>query len=194
MEKKIQIMSFMVVDFITMNIAWTAYFVFRVRSGIFGDTVTPDFIGPMLVLYLYWAVLFGIAGLYRPLYAASRFDELTLIFKTVTVGCLILFFVIFADDSTTHSPTGTRVLMLIYWAVIVFAAGLGRALVRSVQQRLLSSGIGSRRTLIVGSKMKSEELFEEVDKYPALGYRVVGFIGLQAGRGGRCTAKSPFSE
>ena len=178
MEKRVQIVACVIVDFITINAAWTVYFLFRVRSGVTGETVTPDFFAPMLVLYAYWAVLFGIAGLYRPLYAASRLDEFTLLLKTATVGCLILFFVIFADDAATHPGTATRTLMVVYWFVVLFFAGSGRAIVRGVQRRLLLSGVGTRRTLIVGSKSKSEELFERVQRYPALGYRVVGFVGL----------------
>ncbi len=192
MEKKIQIASFLVIDFLAINVAWTAYFLLRVRSGILGGTVTPDFVAPMLVLYAYWVLLFAIAGLYRPLYAASRFDELMLVLKTVTVGCLILFFVIFADDAATHPSTTTRALMVVYWSFVLIAAGTGRAAVRSAQRKLLISGIGSRRTLIVGSKAKSEELYNEVYRYPSLGYRVVGFVGLSHSRARSARRDIPY--
>ncbi len=167
-----------------INGAWSAYYMLRVKSGILGIGGTPDFLVPMLVLYVFWAGLFAIAGLYRPLYAASRLDELVTQVKTVTVGCLLLFFLIFVDDAATQSGSGVRMLMALYWMIVSTATGFGRALVRSVQRRLLISGVGTRRTLIVGSRTKSEELFDQVSKYPALGYKVVGFVGLHERRVG----------
>jgi exopolysaccharide biosynthesis polyprenyl glycosylphosphotransferase len=50
--------------------------------------------------------------------------------------------------------------------------------IRSVQRRMLIRGIGVHKALIVGSPAKATELFHEVEKYPALGYRVLGFASL----------------
>jgi FlaA1/EpsC-like NDP-sugar epimerase len=43
---------------------------------------------------------------------------------------------------------------------------------------MLISGIGTHNTIIVGSSSRSRELFDEVVKFPALGYRIVGFVRL----------------
>jgi exopolysaccharide biosynthesis polyprenyl glycosylphosphotransferase len=47
-----------------------------------------------------------------------------------------------------------------------------------MQRRMLIAGIGAHNTLIVGSAVRSRELFEEVSKYPALGYRVLGSVRI----------------
>jgi exopolysaccharide biosynthesis polyprenyl glycosylphosphotransferase len=132
----------------------------------------------MVFIYLFWLVLFFMVGLNRPWYAASRFDEIALLFKTITMGCVFLFFLIFVDDAGGPTGPSSRVLILLYWAILFVMVSGGRVILRSAQRRLLMAGIGARRTVILGSATRSRELYEEVRKYPALGYRVVGFVGI----------------
>lgn len=166
-------------DVITISFAWTMYYMLRVNSGIVSITMEPDYWSPMAVVTLFWVFVFFVVGLYRPWYAASRFDEMTLLFKTSVLGCCLLFFVIFFDDAGTTVGPSVRMLMLLYWVLFLLFVGMGRLVVRSVQRRLLSAGIGVHPTLIVGSAARSRELFDEVALYPALGYRVVGFVRIE---------------
>jgi exopolysaccharide biosynthesis polyprenyl glycosylphosphotransferase len=169
-------------DFLTICLAWTAYFLFRVRSGMIAVSDEPDYLAPMIAIYLFWVVMFFLVGLYRPWYAASRLDELALLFKTVTVGSLILFFMIFVDDAGKPTGPGSRVLIAVYWGLMLTSVSLGRMILRSVQRRMLCAGIGTHNTLIVGSIARSRELYDEVVRYPALGYKVVGFVGIDRRR------------
>jgi exopolysaccharide biosynthesis polyprenyl glycosylphosphotransferase len=167
----------LLVDFLTINGAWVLYYYIRIKSGwIALYSPEPELWIPMLVIYVYWLLLFFFFGLYLSWYARSRFDEFATIFKTVTFGVLVLFFVVFVDDAATRSPIHSRLLIAIYWGLLLSIVGIGRAGVRSFQRRLLEGGIGLRNSLIVGSAEKANEMYEMVKKYPALGYRVVGFI------------------
>ena len=183
MSKRIESTALLLLDFATINLAYTAYFLIRVRSGWINMSIEPEFWLPMLSLFVFWALVFWTVGLYRSWYAASRLDEFALLFKTVSLGCLFLFFAVFVDD-TGHSgvTVSSRLLIAIYWSLILSFATSARMMMRSVQRRMLISGIGVRNTVIVGSQAKSRELYEEVSKYPALGYKVVGFVGIGGGR------------
>lgn len=167
-----------ITDCVTLSLGWYVYFLLRVRSGWVDVAIEPDFWAPMVMITIFWQVLFWIVGLYRPWYAASRFDELTLIFKTILLGCLVLFFIIFVDDTGSTLGPSARLLILLYWGVVLVMVSAGRMAIRSVQRRMLIAGIGAHNTLIVGSAARSRELFEEVSKYPALGYRVVGAVRI----------------
>jgi len=57
--------------------------------------------------------------------------------------------------------------------------------IRTVQRRMLIAGIGVHPTIIVGSAAKSRELYDEVARFPALGYKVLGFAGLDKRRSGQ---------
>ncbi len=148
-------------------------------------TAEPDFWLPMIAVSLVWTLIFFVVGLYRPWYAASRFDELALLFKTLTVGTFILFFAVFIDDAGKPTGTSSRELIAIYWADILVMVSSGRMVLRSVQRRMLIAGFGVHNTLIVGSSARSRDLYNEVVRYPGLGYNVVGFIGTDRRRVGQ---------
>jgi exopolysaccharide biosynthesis polyprenyl glycosylphosphotransferase len=179
MNPRQQKLVLVLVDLLAINGAWTAYFLFRVRSGLIGVVVEPDFWQPMVIVYLFWLLVFWIVGLYRPWYAASRLDELTLVFKAAVFGCLFLFFAIFVDDAGQSAGISSRVLILLYGAVLFGFVGGGRLILRSIQRRMLIAGIGVQNSVIVGSLARSRELYQEVLKFPALGYRVIGFVRLE---------------
>ena len=169
-------------DFLMINLAWAVYYLIRVESGFVPMSVEPEFWVPLFFIYFFWLTVFAMVGLYRPWYAASRFDELALLFKTITFGCLFLFFTIFVDDQGKNVLVSSRLLIAIYWGVIVTFVLMGRLLLRSIQRRMLIAGVGTHNTLIVGSWAKAKGLHGEVQRYPALGYKVIGFVGLKKER------------
>lgn len=168
------------VDLAAICCAWIVYYYLRVESGLFTTITIPEFAIPMLVVAGYWIVLYWIFGLYRPWYAQSRFDEFTLILKTVTFGVLVLFFLIFIDDTITQDPAASRMKILLYWAVLVGFTGAGRLALRSVRRRMLIAGIGLHTTVIIGPDTRSEELFRTLRQFPALGHRFIGFLSTDA--------------
>ncbi|MGE5316234.1 MAG: undecaprenyl-phosphate glucose phosphotransferase [Acidobacteriota bacterium] len=163
-------------DFVTLNLAWFLYFLFRVHSGIAAMSTDVDLWMPMLLIYLYWCIVFIFFGLYRSWHAASRTDEFAAIFKTISIGCLLLFFIVFIDDTTVDVKGGARTLMLAYWGIMLATVGAGRMVYRSTRKRLLQRGIGLRNAVIVGLNEKGKELCDLLTAHPALGYRVSGFV------------------
>jgi exopolysaccharide biosynthesis polyprenyl glycosylphosphotransferase len=179
-------------DFVTICLAWLVYYMVRVYSEWMLVPIEPELVGPLIAVYLFWFLLFMMVGLYRPWYASSRVDELTLVAKTTGVGCLFLFFAVFVDDVGSSSGVSTRVLIVVYWVILVFLVGGGRLLLRSIQRRMLISGIGAHNTLIVGSAARSRELLEQVQRFPALGYRVVGFVRIDRRSAGKTDRELPI--
>lgn len=176
MARRSETLLLLIIDGLMVNLAWAAYYHFRVSSGMFVTPVTPMFWEPMIVVGLFWLLLYMFFGLYRPWHAESRFDELVTVFKTVSIGVVVLFFAIFIDDTLTRDPQRSRLLILAYWAMLIAATGGGRVIYRTVVKRLTLSGRMTRRTLIVGSVEESRELFELVEQAPLLGLSVVGFV------------------
>jgi exopolysaccharide biosynthesis polyprenyl glycosylphosphotransferase len=183
MSKRKEKLILLLVDFLTINGAWVLYYFIRIKSGWISLYVAePELLRPLAVVYVYWLLLFLFFGLYRSWYAHSRFDEFATVFKTVTFGTLVLFFIVFVDDTATRSPVHSRLLILIYWFVLLVVVGTGRMAVRSFQRHLLEAGIGVRNSLIVGWSDKARELYDMVKRYPALGYRVIGFVRTDSSR------------
>ncbi len=176
MTKKTEKFLVILIDFLTINLAYLAYYYFRVETGWFNLISRPEFLLPMFVIYIYWLLLFLFVGMYRTWFAASRFDELTTLFKTSFIGVFILFFLIFIDDITYQQVSAQRYLIFIYWGIFLLFVGSGRIFVRSFQRYLLLKGIGRRNTVIIGYNDRAKEVFEEVNRARALGLDIIGYV------------------
>lgn len=178
MSKSKELILLVLSDFIFINVAYSVYYYLRVETGWIIYANPPSYLTPMLVIYLYWFILFSVFGLYQHWFVHSRFDEFVSIVKTVFAGCLILFFAIFIDDFIKDAKVISRLLILIYWFIMILFVSFGRIFIRSFQIKLLQKGIGVRNTVIVGSGKKAFELLDMINKYPKLGYKFIGFVGL----------------
>jgi exopolysaccharide biosynthesis polyprenyl glycosylphosphotransferase len=166
----------LLIDILTINLAYLAYYYFRVRSGWIPYSIEPELFLPMVFVCMYWLICFSIFGLYHAWYEQSRIDEMLTIVRGTIIGALILFFLIFLDDTSSYTVVHSRLLILGYWFVLMTLVITGRMTRRFVQRKLLLAGVGLRTTLIVGWSDKAFELCTMVLKYPALGYHVIGFV------------------
>jgi exopolysaccharide biosynthesis polyprenyl glycosylphosphotransferase len=163
------------------NLLWHSA---RFRWGWLSDPVfspEPAVLGPVVViLTLYWLVTFLFFGMYRERYAASRFDEIVLLVKVVTIGILVLFFLLFIESLDAYSA---RVNLLFYWLAVFILVAAGRIVVRSIQKALILRGKGLHRALVVGWDDRLELLYEDVARYPEAGLQIVGALRLGRGPG-----------
>lgn len=182
-HKTLDRIALLVLDCVSINAAYLFTHWVRVWSGWVEPSAEADLWFPMGLTYGYWLVWFFFFGLYRHWYAQSRLDEVLTLFKTTAVGTLVMFFL----ESLPGLPsTGSvRELVVLYWLVLFLLVSSGRLAVRALQKRLLEAGFGARNTLIVGWSRKAFDLCDMVLKYPALGYRVVGFVAPHGRKRGR---------
>jgi exopolysaccharide biosynthesis polyprenyl glycosylphosphotransferase len=184
MSRKTERFLLLFVDFIAINAAWMVHYIFRIESGMVPYSLRPDFVLPMLIICTFWYFVFIFFGLYRPWYAKSRIDELFTIVKAVTIGVLLLFFIIFIDDEARGvAQVSSRLLIFGYWFAMVSFVGAGRMIIRTFQHRLLERGIGHRKTIIVGDSDRATSLLDLLSKYPALGYAIVGIVTQKGEKG-----------
>ncbi|MBK7866091.1 MAG: sugar transferase [Ignavibacteriales bacterium] len=179
MNKKQEKFLLIATDFITINFAWVIYFFIRNESGMFAQFTEPGFIIPMLVIFFYWFLLFIFFGMYRTWFALSRFDEIFTLVKTTFWGTFILFFAIFIDDSGTGESKGNRFLIFIYWGLMVSFTVVGRLLLRSIQRKLIISGIGRKKALIVGYNDRARDIHDQIISHPALGLDVIAYVAIK---------------
>lgn len=179
MSNKIEKILILITDFITINLAFIIYFTLRVQSGLFDLVVMPEFFVPMLAIYFYWLLIFTFVGMYRTWFAASRFDELSTLFKAAFVGIFILFFVIFLDDYLSGVASSTRILIFIYWGLLLVLVGSGRLIIRSIQRNLLIKGFGRRCALIIGFNEKAFEVYDTLLQHRGLGIDAEAFVSVR---------------
>lgn len=178
MNKKAEKILILLGDFLTINLAFIIYFTLRVESGWFELVILPEFFIPMFAVYFYWLIIFTFVGMYRTWFAASRFDELSTLFKATFVGIFVLFFIIFLDDYIHDVASSTRILIFIYWGLLLTLVGTGRLIIRSVQRNLLINGIGRRCALIIGYNPKAFEVYDTLMLHRALGIDPEAFVAV----------------
>ena len=179
MNKSTEKIWLLLFDFLTINLAFILFFVLRINTGWFQIVILPEFFVPMLALYFYWLIIFTFVGMYRTWFAASRFDELTTLFKSTFVGVFILFFLIFLDDYFHNIDSKSRILIFMYWALFLFFVGGGRIFIRSIQRRLIINGIGRKNVIIVGFNPQANEVHDQLIEHRALGFDVAAYAAAQ---------------
>jgi exopolysaccharide biosynthesis polyprenyl glycosylphosphotransferase len=179
MPKTIEKALLVVVDFITINLAFWGLLRLRSSADLFVEQGFLARFQISLFIYAFWLLVFIFFSLYQSWYTNSRFDELISVFKAVSFGIFIIFVLTFEPERDfSQVPTLGRVMIISYWILLVSFVGIGRLLLHSIQRRLLIAGIGQRNTVIIGWNEKSHLLADRIRRFPALGYRLVGFLSL----------------
>jgi len=179
LSSKKELFLLLLSDIIFVNLSWSIYYYIRIESGWIQFTNPPSFLAPMILVFCYWIIFFYVFGLYKHWFVRSRFDEFTTLFRSISIGCLILFFVIFLDDYYKDAKIVSRFLIIMYWGLMIFWVSLGRMIIRGFQMRMLKKGYGLRNTLIIGSGLKAKDVKEMIFTYPKLGYKFSGFISIR---------------
>ncbi len=179
MNKRLEKILVLIIDFITINLSWSIFFVFRVETGWFDLFSQPAFLIPMFAVYIYWLFIFLFVGMYRTWFAYSRFDEIALLFKTSFVGIFILFFLIYYDDATHNVASSTRYMIFFYWFIFLVIVSIGRIAVRSIQRNILIKGLGRRGAVIVGFNEKAHKIHNSIANHKGLGLDVKAYVAVK---------------
>ncbi len=178
MRKSRLVINIILSDFLASVAALYLTYLFRFKLNFFDSPIelyATDLILPAVVLYLYWLILFLWNGLYSFPLAPSRTDENFRVFKTTFFGMIILFLVTF---DLNHPIVSTRLTILIYWFLLSILTSLGRIFFITLQRKRFERGIGLIPTLIVGYNDFGFNIYDKINQYPALGYKIVGFVTL----------------
>ncbi len=179
MPKPIEKLLLLIVDLITISLAFWGLISLRSSVNLFVEQGFAYRVQLTFIVYLYWLLIFLFFGLYQSWYTKSRFDELVAVIKNVSIGTVLIFLLTFDPQrDLSRPPTLGRMLILSYWFFMILVVGGGRLALHTLQRKLLQAGIGQRNTVIIGWNDRARELAEKIKQFPALGYRLVGFVGL----------------
>lgn len=177
MSKLSEKLLLFITDFIAINLAFFVWAWLRREEGFFSVTEPTQFTINSLVIFGYWFAVFLVAGLYKSYFARSRVDEFIRVAKAITIGVLLIYILTMDLQKDLERPfVPSRMMILAYWFLLLLFVSHARILVRTLQRHLLEAGVGAINTLIVGWSNEAWQLFDQLQRYPALGYNVVGFV------------------
>lgn len=110
---------------------------------------------------------------YRPTVGIlTGIDEIIKVAKAMSLVVITIILVQFFVDIIP----GSRMVVLYFWLFSIGLLSLGRLIILRFESSFYAKGMGSRRALIVGSSMLSQDIAERMIMYPAMGYYYVGSI------------------
>ena len=143
------------------------------------EVLTPPEWVPLeeYLVYLPWtiivtALVFTATGLYAPSRAQSLINLVFGVAKSVAVGIVVLFASLFLYRAFSFS----RLMFLVFGMILPIAMVAERLLLYGLARRRRLQGKGIKRVLIVGAGVVGRKLAVAFDKYPWMGFEIVGYL------------------
>lgn len=186
MNKKIQVLKYLLSDFISALLAWAVFFIYRKY------TINPDVINNLdyyiftdykffvgiLIIPLFWLFLYTLTGYYRKIFRKSRLRELTQTFTITFVGTLIIFFLLILDDEIVDYTNYLKFYFVLFILHLVLAY-IPRLLITTLTiRRIRNEDIGFN-TIIIGADEVALQVLESVKKhYATTGNKFIGYVSI----------------
>lgn len=176
-------------DFISSNIAWCLFNVFRyyfsvstidahaykdLGSFIFSyNVMMGQIFFPLLMMFIFY-----LSGFYNQVFIKSRLHELATTILSTFINSILIFFIALINDGIDDRLDNYELLLLL-WGIQVVLLFTTRSSISSVTTKKIHTGECKFDTLIIGNS-KQAHIFEEQlsnrDKY--LGYNVIGYVNI----------------
>lgn len=142
----------------------------RIRPVFFATNLNWNRYWPIvLVVAMGWLVIFALSGLYSANPNRKFARDLTRVIMACSTGFAAITIYVFF----TLQKFDSRFLVLASWIFSIIFVAFGRLLLRGIKGLLYRSGIGLRRTIIIGAQAVAQTIKHTLSAEPRLGYAVV---------------------
>ncbi len=183
MNKRLQVLKYLIADWVSASGAWITLFVFRkkvIESNKYGFDIPvvfdDKFYYGLLLVPLFWLSFYALTGQYSNIYRRHRLKEISQTFWSSIVGSLPLFFVVILNDEITSYHDYYQSLLVLFSSHSIYTVTLRLILATRTVKRIHKGDLGFN-TIIVGGNDRALEMFEEIQamrKSP--GFKFLGFV------------------
>ncbi len=186
MNKKLQVIKYVIADTLAAVIAWGLFFIYRkysVDHNIFShfEQIFFDrklYLG-LVIVPVFWLILYIMMGTYRKIYRKSRLKELEQTLMITVIGVLIIFFTLILDDVIVSYKSYYQSFLLLFVLHFSFTFSL-RFILSSITAYKIHNKILGFNTLIVGSNGKAISIYNEIEsQVKSSGNKFVGFVHVK---------------
>jgi len=176
LQTRLLVVSLMALDAVMLALAFgAAYWIrFELSVPVFKLEIVPTksfYIEVVAVLLPIWLVFFAIAGLYRVDNLLGGTLEYSLLFRTVTIGFLVLTMAGFLVELII-----ARGWILAAWGFCFLFCAIGRFTMRRVVYMLRTRGFLLSKAIIVGANAEGRSIAEQLLQWRTSGLDVLGFV------------------
>jgi len=189
MNKRIQRLRYIALDFASAVIAWSLFFIYRkytLDPNIFNkfSEVTQDvnlYLGITLIPF-FWLLLYYISGFYRTMYRKSRIKELSQTLVISLVGVTILFFGLILDDIIYSYKSYYRSFLTLFSLHFGFTY-LFRLILTSITNHKIHKKKIGFNTVIIGNNGNASDIYHQIENQEkATGQYFKGFISINGNK------------
>lgn len=190
MNKTLQVLRYVLIDFIGAAIAWGLFYIFRKKfleakpfEGSIEITLDHNFFYGLIIIPICWLIFYTITGFYKDIYRKSRLKELFQTLLATLIGVVLLFFTILLDDEIiSYKKYYTSFIAL--FGLHFFFTFLFRFTLTTVTNKKIKKRILGFKTLIIGSNEKALTLFNEIENQKTgWGHKIVGYVHVNGSNG-----------
>lgn len=185
MNKKLQVLKYVVFDFLSAATSWTLFYIFRkiyFESEKFGIPVPIElgikyFIG-IILIPLFWIMLYTLTGFYNNAFRKSRLIDLGHTFLITLVGVIVIFFVLLLDD-TIVTYTDYYISLGILFTLHFVLTCIPRLILTSITVSKIHRGIIGFNTLIIGGNGRAVRIIKELNaRKRYAGNKIIGYVNV----------------
>ncbi|MEI7596055.1 MAG: sugar transferase [Bacteroidota bacterium] len=185
MNKKQQVIKYILFDLFASFIAWFLFFSYRKytidqyslenKEQILLDNNL--YLGLALIPLL-WVLFYAVAGAYKNIYRRSRIGEQGQVLLLSIIGVLVIFFALLLDDNVSTYTKYYNSFFILFLLHFVFTATF-RLVLTSISAHKIHNKKLAFNTVIIGSNGKAERIYNEIEfQSHSAGNRFIGFVNV----------------
>ena len=186
MNKRKQVVTYVIADYLTALFAWLLFFCFRkwtVDHTVFSHLETiysdPNLYLGIAVVPIFWLILYVIIGTYRQIFRKSRLKEFGQTVLITTIGVTVLFFTLILDDIIISNRTYLKYFFVLLTIHLVLTAGVRFILTSRIAYKIHHKIIGFK-TIIVGSNGNAVAIYKDIENQEkSSGNKFIGFVNVE---------------
>jgi exopolysaccharide biosynthesis polyprenyl glycosylphosphotransferase len=186
MNRRLQVVKYIVADYLAAVIAWTLFFIYRkyaVDHAVFhhADQIFFDkkLYAGIIIVPLFWLILYLFIGTYRKIYRKARLKEFGQTLLITCLGVTILFFALILDDIIVNNKTYVEFFFVLLFAHLFFTASFRFVLTSRTAFRIHNKLMGFN-TIIIGSNGNAIKIFQEIENQEkSSGNKFIGFVNVE---------------
>ena len=185
MNKRLQVLKYVILDLLAAALAWSLFFFFRKYSFdvytfrelelIFSDR---NFYIGIAVIPVFWLLLYTLVGTYKRIYRKSRLKEFGQTFMITLIGVTVIFFALILDDQIatyrSYYQSFLTLFGLHFFITYLFRLSLTSITVHKIHRKVIGFN-----TIIVGSNGNAMGIYNDIESQEtSSGNKFVGFVNV----------------
>ncbi len=185
MNKRLQVIKYLVSDLISAGVAWVLFFIFRkkyIEPEKYGEFVGMEFDSNFYLglafIPLFWVALYALLGMYKSIYHRHRVRELGQVLMASALGVIILFFIVLLDDEIANYQFYYKSLIALFTMHFLLTF-IPRFIYTTQTVKRIHKRVIGFKTAIIGGNEEGLKVYREMETMvPAPGFDFVGYVSV----------------